>query len=471
MSDLPLTITDAARALRARELTSVELTTALLERADRLDPLLGVFITRMDESALAAAAAADADFARGIDRGPLQGIPIGLKDILSTDDAPTTAQSLVMDPEWSARGDGPAVRRLRAAGAVIVGKNTTHEFACGAPDHEKPFPIPRNPWNPEHHTGGSSAGTGGGIAAGLFLGGLGTDTGGSVRGPAAYCGITGLKPTFGRIPKSGCTQNGFSLDHIGPMARSAWDTAAILGVVAGHDPSDINAARWPVTDFTAGLDGNIKGMRIGVIREGFLDGVPETTRARFEDAVAVLSDAGAEIREVRLPHYDKLVAANFVNNTSEKAGIYLRRLRERWNDWGRYTRVGNASFGLFLTPADYIQALRWRRFAQQAVAELLSECQVLLSITAKDGAPRIADMGYGSSLLEGATRTGIWSMVGLPTLAVPMGFSDKGLPLSFQVTGRPFDEATVFKVGDAYQRSTDWHLRLPPVLTQEPAAA
>ena len=306
MTDLPLTITEAAAQLRAGELTSVELTRALFERADRLDAELGIYLQRMDASALEEAARADSDFAAGIDKGPLQGIPLGIKDIIATDNAPTTAQSLVLDPTWGDQGDAPVVARLRAAGAVISGKTTTMEFAVGLPDPDKPFPVPRNPWNTAHWTGGSSSGTGNGIAAGVFLGGLGTDTGGSIRGPAAYCGISGLKQTFGRVPKSGCVSLGFSLDHIGPMARSARDCAAILQVIAGYDASDPTCKDVPVPDYFAGLSGEIAGMKIAIEREHHtrVDGVlPEAVEA-FEAAVRVLAQAGARPIEVTIPHYD-----------------------------------------------------------------------------------------------------------------------------------------------------------------------
>ncbi|MCA9847480.1 MAG: amidase, partial [Dehalococcoidia bacterium] len=228
MTEIPLTITEAGEAIRAGKLTSLELTEACLERADYLDGRLGVFITRMTDTALAAAKQADADFAAGVDRGPLQGIPIGVKDIIATKDAPTTAQSMVLDPAWGEGQDAPVVARLREAGAVIVGKTSTMEFAIGMPDASKPFPVPRNPWNPETWPGGSSSGSGAGVAAGLFLGALGTDTGGSVRIPAAFCGITGMKQTHGLVPKAGCAPLGYSLDHIGPMTRSARDAAAML---------------------------------------------------------------------------------------------------------------------------------------------------------------------------------------------------------------------------------------------------
>lgn len=472
MTDIPLTIRDAALALRAGTLTSVDLTKAVLARADALDPKLGVFITRMDETALAAAGRADASFKMGMDRGPLQGIPLGLKDILSTDDAPTTAQSLCMDPKWGEQGDGPAVARLRAAGAVIVGKNTTMEFANGMPDSEKPFPIPRNPWNTNHWTGGSSSGTGAGISAGLFLGGLGTDTGGSVRFPAAYCGITGLKQTFGIVPKSGCTQNGFSLDHIGPMARSAWDVAALLEIIAGQDPTDATMTAQPFEkNYVAALNGDISGLRVGVLREHHTRGVegviPETIE-RFESAVQALSELGATCDDVVIPHFDVFEKANYLNNAAEKSGIYTQRFAARWSDWGRYTRMAGGSLGLFIDAADFMQVLRVRRYAQKVVGELMRTYDILVSPTAKTGATKIADIGYArGGGLSFPINTGVWSFLGVPALACPMGFTNDGLPLSLQVIGRPFEEATVLRVGDAYQSLTDWHLKLPPIVSRK----
>src|SRR6185437_12844060 len=233
MTDIPLSITEAATQLRDGSLSSADLTAAVLQRADRLDGALGTYLARFNDRAMASAEQADADLARGLDRGPLQGIPLGIKDIIAAADGPTTANSLVLDEAWGAGRDAPVVARLRAAGAVITGKVTTMEFAIGAPDPSKPFPLPRNPWDTRTWPGGSSSGTGSGVAAGLFLGGLGTDTGGSIRLPAAFCGVSGLMPTFGRVPKSGCAPLGYSLDHIGPLARTAEDCAAMLQVLAG----------------------------------------------------------------------------------------------------------------------------------------------------------------------------------------------------------------------------------------------
>jgi aspartyl-tRNA(Asn)/glutamyl-tRNA(Gln) amidotransferase subunit A len=223
MTALPLTLTDAAMALREGTVTSVALTEAAIAAADAADETVGTYLTRFNEYALERAATADAELARGEDRGPLHGIPFGVKDILAMAEGPTTAQSLILDRSWGAGKDAPTVARVKAAGAVITGKTTTMEFACGIPDATKPFPIPRNPWNLDTWAGGSSSGTGSGVAAGMFLAGLGTDTAGSIRIPAAFCGVSGLMPTFGRVPKSGCVPLGYSLDHVGPMARSARD--------------------------------------------------------------------------------------------------------------------------------------------------------------------------------------------------------------------------------------------------------
>src|SRR6201996_337066 len=231
-----LTITDAAAALRSGQVSSVELVSEAIAVADAADETLGVFLNRFVDQSLAAAKEADAKQAAGEELGPLHGIPLGIKDIITTSEGVSTAQSLILDPAWS-HGDAEVVTRLRDAGGIIAGKLTTMEFAIGMPDFSKPFPIPRNPWNPDHWTGGSSSGSGSSVAAGMVLGALGTDTGGSIRIPAAFCGITGLMPSFGRVPKSGCVPLGYSLDHIGPMARSARDCALMLSVLAGHDAS------------------------------------------------------------------------------------------------------------------------------------------------------------------------------------------------------------------------------------------
>jgi aspartyl-tRNA(Asn)/glutamyl-tRNA(Gln) amidotransferase subunit A len=464
MSDLPLTITEAAVALRDGRLTSVELTQAAFERANRLDPTLGVYLERMDGSALDEARRADADLASGLDRGPLQGIPLGIKDIIATDNAPTTAQSLILDPTWGDQGDAPVVARLRAAGAVITGKTSTMEFATGLPDPEKPFPVPRNPWNSEHWPGGSSSGTGAGVAAGLFLGGLGTDTGGSIRGPSSYCAISGLKPTFGRVPKSGCVPLGFSLDHIGPMTRSARDCASMLQIIAGYDKSDPTCRNVPVPDYLAALTGSLAGLKIAVERENHtrVEGVlPEAVDA-FEKSVAVLEDGGARTIEVVIPRYKEIAFAGRVQSRSEAAAYHMLDLRMRWTDYGIHTRDAVAQGALY-SASDVVQAQRVRQFGQKAIGELMRPFDVLVTLSRGSGAPAVDGLTM-ESYARKPSFTSIWNAMGLPALCIPMGFTNDGLPLSLQIVGKPFDEATVLRVGDAFQQLTDWHLRRAPML-------
>jgi aspartyl-tRNA(Asn)/glutamyl-tRNA(Gln) amidotransferase subunit A len=283
MTELPQTIREAAAWPRERRISSAALTEALLERAHAAQERIGAFVTITDEAALAAARQADSDFARGTDRSPLQGVPLAIKDLVATADAPTTANSRVGDPGWGTRGDATVVRRLRAAGAVLLGKLTLHEFAAGWPDPDTGLPVARNPWDMTRAPGGSSSGTGAAIAAGLILGGLGTDTSGSIRFPASYCGISGLKPTFGRVSKEGCIPCGYSLDTIGPMARTARDCTLMLEVLAGYDPGDPSAANVPVPSYAGALDGPLAGHRIGV---------PRPTPRRHVQSTQSLSKAG-----------------------------------------------------------------------------------------------------------------------------------------------------------------------------------
>jgi aspartyl-tRNA(Asn)/glutamyl-tRNA(Gln) amidotransferase subunit A len=464
VSDLPLTIIDAAAALRNGSLSSVELTAETFKRADRLDDALGVYLARMDESALEEAAQADKELAAGIDKGPLQGIPLGIKDIIATDNAPTTAQSLVLDPAWGDQGDAPVIKRLRAAGAVITGKTTTMEFATGLPDPDKPFPVPRNPWNEGYWPGGSSSGTGSGVAAGMFLGGLGTDTGGSIRGPAAYCGVSGLKQTFGLVPKSGCVPLGFSLDHIGPIARSVRDCAAILQVIAGYDASDPTCRNVAVPDYFAVFTEDLQGVKIAIEREHHtrVSGVlPESVNA-FEAAVAVLEGAGASTIEVVIPRYTEIAFAGRVQSRCEGASFHMIDLREKWGDYGIHTRDAVGSSVMY-SASDVVQAHRVRSFGKKAISELMRPFDVMVMLSRGGGAPEIEGLTF-ESYSKQPSFTSIWNAMGLPALCIPMGFTNDGLPLSLQIVGKPYDESTVMRVGDVFQQLTDWHLKVAPIV-------
>lgn len=462
------TLSSAAAAIRRGELRSHDLVSDALRTADELDGLIGAFVTRFEEAALEAAAEADRAVAAGAALGPLHGIPIGVKDIFSTREGPTTAQSAVLEPGWGGRRDAEAVARLRRAGAIVVGKTTTMEFACGTPDaadEANPFPVPRNPWDTSRWTGGSSSGSASGVAVGMFLGAVGSDTAGSVRIPSAFCGITGLKPTFGLVSKVGCFPLGFTVDHVGPMARTARDCAIMLAVMAGHDPDDPSSvARTEVPDYTAAFDADLGGLRVGV--DPLLHVPPDCMEAdvssAFTFAVECLHRLGAKTVEVSLPLYDELVTADMVSFVSEGAAVHMNNLRTRWHEYGPARRV----FGLAsaFTGADYVQAQRVRRAGQEALQSLFTEVDVVVTPTlgvAAVALEQAEEIGLGPRFQ--ALLTPYWNAVGAPALSVPMGFDHQGLPLGLQIAGRPFDEATVLRVGDAYQSVTDWHARTPPL--------
>ncbi|MEV4420927.1 amidase [Patulibacter sp. NPDC049589] len=472
MTDLPLTLTDAAAQLRDGTITSVELLRGMSARADEHDQALGVYLARFDDEALASAERADAELSAGLDRGPLHGVPIGVKDILAMSEGPTTAQSLVLDPAWGAGKDAPVVSRLRAAGAVLTGKLSTMEFACGAPDPEKPFPLPRNPWDPATWAGGSSSGSGAGVAAGMMYAGVGTDTGGSIRIPAIFCGVSGLMPTFGRVPKSGCTPLGYSLDHIGPLARSARDCGAFLQAIAGPDPTDPDTRDRPVPDFCATADGRLDGVRVGVERANHLgDQDDPALLGVFEQAVAQLEALGATVVEVVIPHYQEALTAMLVTCQAEMLAYHLPDLQTRWGDFFRTTRT-MAAVGALFSGADYVQAQRVRRVAQRGLASVFADVDLIVAPAARAGAPTMDEVVAGSSLTAlDRVHTAYWDAVGNPALVVPMGFTDGGLPLSLQLAARPFEEALLVRAGDAFQQATDWHLRVPPLVAETAVGA
>jgi len=456
---LPATIADAAAALRAGRLSSESLTKALLVRCDALDAKLGTFVTRFDETALAAARQADADFAAGFDRGPLQGIPLGIKDIIAAREGRTTACSRILAPDWGRGVDAPVVARLRAQGAVLLGKTTTMEFAMGAPDPDGPFPIHRNPWDLERWPGGSSSGTGTGVAAGLMLGGLGSDTGGSIRIPSALCGISGLKPTFGLVPKSSVVPLAHSLDTVGPMARTARDCAAILQAIAGASPDDPTSCDRPVPDYARALTGDIAGLRIGVERRHHagVPGFDPACRDRFEDAVAAFERAGATVVEVELEGYPLVATAALVTTAAESFAYHRGDLRTRFADYGRAARQ-TLSMGALYGSADYVQAQKARAFGLDALRRALGACDVLLTPTIGLPAPRLSDDFWA---MMQWTYTPAWNLLGVPAMSIPMGPIGGGMPSGLQIVGGHFDDATVLRVADAYQRLTDWHRQAP----------
>jgi len=452
------TIRELGARYRRRELSPVEVTHALLARIERLDPVLHAFVTLTADRALADARAAEEALGRGDGRA-LLGIPVAHKDIYSTRGIRTTGGSALL-ADWIPEDDATCVRRWREAGTVLLGKLITHEFAFGIqlPGHR--FPPARNPWNLDHIPGGSSSGSGAALAAGLVGGATGSDTGGSIRGPAAFCGIVGLKPTYGRVSRAGVLTLSWTLDHTGPMARTVEDCAYLLQAMAGHDPADPASSRAPVDDYLAPLARDIRGVRIGVPRAYFFEGIdPEIERA-FEEALETLRRLGAEVRDVQIPSLH--ATHSFLLILMAEAFAYHERdIREHPELYGDVLRERILT-GALVTAAEYTQAQRIRAQICRETANVLRDVDVLVTpTTLKPATPftlaQDPEFGFPKSNMPP------FNVTGLPTLALPCGFSSSGLPLSLQLSGRPFEEGTVLRVGHAYEQATAWHTRRPPL--------
>jgi aspartyl-tRNA(Asn)/glutamyl-tRNA(Gln) amidotransferase subunit A len=450
-----LTIAEAARLIEQRELSPVELVDSRLARIQRFDGKLHSFIRVLADEARAAARTAEAEIAAGKYRGPLHGIPIGLKDIYETAGVATTGHSKVMQ-DHVPKADAFSVARLKAAGAVVMGKLATHEFALGGPSFDLPWPPARNPWDTTRFTGGSSSGTGASVAAGLVLGGTGSDTGGSIRGPAAFCGLAGIKPTYGLISRMGILPLAFSLDHAGPMAWTAEDCAILLQPMAGHDPADPGSANHPIPDYRAALQGEVKGLRIGLIRHFYErdNEVNAATQAAIAAGAQTLEGLGCTVREVTLSPLADWAACGMAIMQSEAYAIHEANLRARFTDYGEIFRDRMALAGL-VTGADYVQALRRRR---ELVAELdhaMADLDLVMTEAPPiDSVPKFA-------ILERPSLTIAFNVTGSPAMSVCCGYTEGGLPLSFQIVGKRFADATVLRLAHAYEQATPWRGRRP----------
>jgi len=455
-----LTIAEAARLIEKKDLSPTELVDSRLDRIARLDGRLHSFIRVLADDARAAARAAEAEIAAGKYRGPLHGIPIGLKDIYETAGVATTGHSKVMQ-DHVPKADGFAVARLRQAGAIIMGKLATHEFALGGPSFDLPWPPARNPWDTSRFTGGSSSGTGASVAAGLVLGGTGSDTGGSIRGPAAYCGIAGIKPTYGLCSRMGVLPLAFSLDHAGPMAWNAEDCAIMLQAMAGHDPADPASANRSIPDYRAALGGGVKGLRIGLVRHFHERDNPANaaTRAAIAEAAKTFDTLGCSVREVTLSPLADWAACGVTIMLAEAYAIHEANLRTRFADYGEIFRDRMALAGL-ITGADYIQALRRRRELVDELDRTMADLDLVMTAAAPSEAPPIdAVPKFGIMQLPSLTMP--FNVTGSPAMSVCCGFGDGGLPLSFQIVGKRFDDATVLRAAHAYEEATPWRGRRP----------
>lgn len=454
-----LTLAEAAAAVRTRSVSPVELTSAMLDRIARLDGSLRAFITVSAEVALAQARRAEEAVGRGERGGALLGVPLALKDLFDTAGVATTGGSRILAGRVPER-DATVVTRLQGAGAVMLGKLNMHEFAFGVTTTNPHHGYCRNPWDTERIPGGSSGGSGAAMAARLCFGSLGSDTGGSIRIPAALCGITGLKPTYGRVSRAGVLPLSWSLDHAGPMTRTVEDAALILQVIAGHDPADPASARAPVPDYLAELDGGVRGLRVGVPRAYFYEGAQPGVLARVEAALDVLRGAGAEVQVVAIPDLDLAGAAFAPIISVEAAAYHAHWLRERPEQYGDDVRL-RLEQGALYPAVQYLQAQQARRRVVAGFAAALAAVDVLVTPTVPVTAPALHETIVATP--NPLTRcTFPLDVCGFPALSVPCGFDGGGLPVGLQIIGRPWEEATVLRAGRAYERETGWTERRPP---------
>ena len=459
-----------ARLIARRELSPVELVRACLQRIERYDTKLRAYITICADEAMAAARQAEQEIAGGRYRGPLHGLPFGVKDQLHAAGVRTTLGSRATGHKFASE-DATCIARLKAAGAILIGKENLHEFGKGG-THEFPFGQPRNPWNLAYNPAGSSSGSGIAPAAGFTSFSLGEDTGGSVRSPAAANGIVGLRPTFGRVSRHGGVMYGWTADTIGPLARRVEDVAMVMSTISGADPQDPLCSNRPVPDYRSTLTLDLQGIRLGVVREmAFPEGVHPEVRAALEKALDDLRALGATLEEVSLPRAKYAVPLQLLTSDADIASMFVHKwLKSHWHniDVGTRQRLGAAA----LIPATvYARANRARVIVRKEVLDACGRFDALIAATSLNP-PGLIDAvretvaskeDMSTKVILRRIGTYPFSMANVPALAVPMGFCSKGLPLSLQIAAKPFDEAMVFRVAHAYEQATPWHTRHPDV--------
>ncbi len=460
------TIESLSGAIRQGTISPVEATEECLERIRQLDGRLRAFITLDAEGALRAAKDLTAEAAAGRWRGPLHGVPLAFKDLCHIRGLPTSCGTRA--PEYFVgEHDCTAVSRLVAAGAITLGKLNMTELAMGPFGDNAHHGHVQNPWRAGHVSGGSSSGSGAAVAAGLCLGALGSDTGGSIRLPSACCGIAGLKPTYGRVSRAGVMALSWSNDHIGPMARTVRDGALLLRIIAGRDALDATSSRRAVPDYLAGIDRGVAGLRVAVPENFFFQGVDPEMASGVRETLRTLEGLGARVEETRIPDPQVMNDVCTVISRCEGAAIHARLYRERPAEIQPVVRA-RLALGLHIPAHDYLQALRLRaRLTRVFISEVFARADVLVAPVIPEPAPPLTHATEGA-IEEVAFRQGRFARLtrsfnglGLPALSVPCGFSRAGLPLGFQVVGRPFAEATVLRVGHAYEQSAGWYRRRP----------
>jgi len=455
-----LTVAEAAKQIAARKLSPVELTKTHLERIARLDPQLNAFLLVTEERALADARAAEMRQMTGALRGKLDGMPIAHKDIYETAGIRTTAHSRLLEHHVPAH-DAHTVKKWADAGTVMLGKLATHEFAFGGPSFDLPWPPARNPWNTEHFTAGSSSGTGAAVAAGLILGGTGSDTGGSIRGPAALCGIAGIKPTYGLSSRRGILPLAFTLDHAGPMAWTAEDCALLLQGMAGHDPQDPASVERPVADFTAEIGKSVKGLRIGVVRHFFETDhrASEATRKGIDAALDFFRKEGADVRDITLSPAADYHAVGYLLMITEAFALHAPWMRKHFADYGELFR-DRVSLAATVSGPDIVQATRRRRMLCREMAAAMADLDIIVSASQAGEAPKITEVPKWANM-EKPSFTMPFNVTGFPAISVCTGFGDGGLPVAIQLAGKPFSEPLLFRAAHAYETATPWRQKRP----------
>jgi aspartyl-tRNA(Asn)/glutamyl-tRNA(Gln) amidotransferase subunit A len=484
---LPITIAEASRLIAARELSPVELTRAVLARIDACNGAIHAFNTVVAERALAQARAAEQEIALGCRRGPLHGIPFAVKDNYETAGILTSAYSRAFLDHVPA-ADATAVARLYAAGAILIGKLAMHELANGGPSFDLPWPPARNPWNLAHATGGSSTGAAAAVAAGLVPLALGSDTGGSIRIPAGMCGVVGLKPTYGLVSRAGVIPHSATLDHCGPLTATVEDCAAALPFLVGHDPRDGASVPAAVRDYAAALTGDVRGLRVAAVRDwwerpaerarganGSAAGADtaEPVARTMDAALNTLAKLGARIGTVRLPPLRRYYDVKNVIAKAEVFSVHRTLLRERIDRFGT-DFLALTLPGCLFCAADYLAARAAQRTLTREMLDVFATYDVLVT-TGSGPAPLLASASANRAI-DHWTRPNAetpFSVTGFPAMTVCAGFTASGLPLALQIAGRPFDEATLLRVGHAYERAAGWHCQRPALdrLQREDATA
>lgn len=468
MTTLHQSLAEVGRLIRDRQISSVEVTCAALAAAERLNDTLRCFLGIDAEAAVDAAEGADREIAAGRYRGPLHGVPLAHKDAFYVAGRPCSGGSKIRQ-DFVAPSTATVIERLELAGAVAIGRLNMSEFAAWPTGQNDHYGTPRNPWNPARITGGSSSGSACAVAARIVYGSIGTDTGGSIRLPAGICGVVGLKPTYGRVSRFGVLPRVWSLDAVGPIARTAEDAALLFHAIAGHDPRDATSISVDTADLAEPLSASADGLRIAVPGDALFHGCDAETLTGLENALVVLQSLGATVHRGVNVDWRRLYGLADVVGKVEAAALHAQWLSERPADYQPAVRTRIES-GFFIPAVSYVEALRLRTTMLEAFArEVFGIADAMFLPTLTTGVPTLAEVAFGESAgapgiiarMTEATRS--INYLGLPGISVPCGFTADGLPISFQLVGRPFDERTLLQAGRAYQDATSWARMAPPI--------